>query len=232
MVTLHVGTSGFSYKEWKGAFYPKDLKNDAMLRYYAGRLSSVELNNTFYRMPTTDMVANWAEQVPDGFRFAVKASQGITWTRKLKDCGEVLGRLFEAIAPLGSKLGCVFYQLPKWVKKDSGLLAEFLAQQQPGVKVAFEFADPGWLADDAVALLRQHDAAVVLSDKMGEPVPELVDTGSWGYLRLRREAYSDDDLRSWRDRVAARGWREAFVFFKHEDSCAGPALAERKLAVQ
>jgi uncharacterized protein YecE (DUF72 family) len=232
VVQFHVGTSGFSYKEWKGAFYPADLKNDAMLRYYAERLPSVELNNTFYRMPKKEMVVKWAEQVPDGFRFAVKASQGITWTRKLKDCGEVLGWLFEAIEPLHDKLGCVFYQLPKWVKKDSAVLAEFLVQQKPGMKVAFEFADPSWLQDDAVALLKQHDAAVVLSDKMGEPVPDLVNTGTWGYLRLRREAYSDDDLRGWRDRIAALGWQEAFVFFKHEDACAGPALAQRMIALQ
>lgn len=231
VVKLHVGTSGFSYKEWKGAFYPADLKNDAMLGYYSARLPSVELNNTFYRMPKKEMVANWAQQVPAGFTFAVKASQRITWTQKLKDCEQLLGWLFEAIAPLEAKLGCVFYQLPKYVKKDTGLLATFLSQQQPGMKVAFEFAHESWLEDDAVALLKQHDAAVVLSDKAGAPTPELVDTGSWGYLRLRREAYSDYDLRAWRERITACGWKEAFVFFKHEDDCAGPALAQRMIAL-
>lgn len=231
MTELRVGTSGFSYQEWKGAFYPPELKNDAMLSFYAGRLPAVELNNTFYRMPRRDVVARWAEQVPDGFRFAVKAPQRITWRLKLKDCAEPLGQLFEAVGALEDKLGCVFYQLPKYVRKDTALLAEFLAQQRPGVPVAFEFAHPSWLEADALALLRGHDAAVVLSDKDDAPPPELVDTGGWGYLRLRRAAYSDADLLSWRQRILQRGWRQAFLFFKHEDSCAGPALAQRFLAL-
>ncbi|HLQ36233.1 MAG TPA: DUF72 domain-containing protein [Planctomycetota bacterium] len=228
---LHVGTSGFSYDEWRGPFYPPELASDAMLSFYAARLPAVELNNTFYRMPKKATVATWAAAVPDGFRFAVKASQRITWTQKLKDCGELLGLLFDATSALGDKLGCIFYQLPKWVRKDTVLLQEFLAQQRPGVKVAFEFAHASWLDDDAVALLRQHDAAVVLSDKDGAETPQLVDTGSWGYLRLRRAEYSDDDLRAWRQRVEQRGWSEAFVFMKHEDSCAGPALAQRLLGL-
>jgi len=226
---FHVGTSGFSYDEWRPAFYPDDLKKDAMLSFYAERLPAVELNNTFYRMPSGKLCGKWASEVPDGFCFAVKASQRITWTQKLKDCGELLGVLFGAVAALGQKLGCVFYQLPKWVKKDVALLQDFVAQQQAGVKVAFEFANAGWLEDDALAVLRQHDAALVLSDKDDASVPELVDTGSWGYLRLRRAVYTDDDLRQWRDRIAARGWQQAFVFFKHEDACAGPALAKRFL---
>lgn len=229
MVVLHVGTSGFSYKEWKGAFYPQDQKDAGMLEYYAARLPSVELNNTFYRMPKASMVANWSAQVPDGFRFAVKASQRITWTQKLVDCQDSLDYLFGALQPLGDKLGCVFYQLPKYVRKDTAVLATFLGQQRPGVKVAFEFAHASWLEDDAVALLRQHDAALVLSDKDGADTPQLVDTGSWCYLRLRRAAYDDEALRGWRQRLLERGLREAFVFFKHEDSCAGPALAERFL---
>jgi uncharacterized protein YecE (DUF72 family) len=229
MTRLHVGTSGFSYQEWKGAFYPDDLENDAMLAFYAGRLPSVELNNTFYRMPRRELVANWAAKVPDGFTFAVKAAQRITWHQKLKDCGELLGWLFDAIEPMGDKLGCVFYQLPKWVRKDTALLGEFLAQQRAGIKVAFEFAHPSWLEDDAVALLRGHDAAVVLSDKEGAETPGLIDTGSWGYLRLRRAEYPDELLQAWRERIVSRGWSDCFLFFKHEDACAGPALARRFL---
>lgn len=231
MVVLHVGTSGFSYKEWKGAFYPADLKDAAMLPYYAERLPAVELNNTFYRMPKKSMVENWAMQVPEGFRFAVKASQRITWTQKLVDCQDSLGYLFDALSALGDKLGCVFYQLPKWVRKDTEVLRTFLSQQQQGIKVAFEFAHPSWLEDDVVALLRQHDAAVVLSDKDGADTPELVDTGSWGYLRLRRPEYSDDTLRGWKQKLEQLGWQRCFLFFKHEDSCAGPALAQRFLGL-
>lgn len=229
--TFHVGTSGFSYDEWRPAFYPDDLKKDAMLAFYAERLPAVELNNTFYRMPSAKMVAAWKAQVPASFRFVVKATQRLTWTQKLKDCGELLAHLFQVLAPLGESLGCVFYQVPKWVRKDTGLLREFLAQQPPGQRVAFEFAHASWHDEDARDVLRERDVAVVASDKDDAPVPVIADTSTWCYLRLRRTAYSDDDLRVWRDRLLARGAGPAFVFFKHEDSCAGPALAARFLAL-
>ncbi len=228
---FHVGTSGFSYDEWKPAFYPADLKKDAMLSFYAQRLRAVELNNTFYRMPSAKLTAGWRAQVGEGFRFAVKASQRLTWTQKLVGCGELLDVLFTAIAPLGETLGCVFYQVPKWVRKDVAVLREFLSLQPAGVKVAFEFAHASWLEDDALGALRERDAALVLSDKDDAPAPVLADTASWAYLRLRRAQYSDDDLRRWRDAVASKGLAEAFVFMKHEDSCAGPALASRFLAL-
>lgn len=226
--SLHVGTSGFSYDEWRPAFYPDDLKKDAMLPFYAERLPAVELNNTFYRMPSAKMVAKWRTQVPDSFRFVVKASQRITWTQKLVDCGELVTYLFSALAPLGDTLGCVFYQVPKWVRKDTAVLRDFLALQPQGVRVAMEFAHASWGDDDALAALRERDVAVVASDKDEAPPPVIADTSTWTYLRLRRAAYTDDDLRAWRDKVSARGG-VAFVFFKHEDSCAGPALARRFL---
>lgn len=226
---FHVGTSGFSYDEWRPAFYPDDLKKAAMLPFYAARLPAVELNNTFYRMPSAKMVAAWREQVPAGFRFAVKASQRLTWTQKLVDCGELLGVLWQNLAPLGEALGCVFYQVPKWVRQDVGVLREFLALQPPGAKVAFEFAHPSWGEPGALQVLREHNAALVASDKDEGPEPALADTADWAYLRLRRAAYGDADLHRWRQGLRGRGLREAFVFFKHEDSCAGPALARRFL---
>ncbi|MBX3461787.1 MAG: DUF72 domain-containing protein [Planctomycetes bacterium] len=228
-VTFHVGTSGFSYDEWRPAFYPDDLRKDRMLAFYAERLPAVELNNTFYRMPSTKMVAAWAQQVPDTFRFAIKATQRLTWTQKLQDCGELLTVLWNVLVPLGDRLGCVFYQVPKWVRKDTPVLREFLALQRPGVKVAFEFAHASWFADDALQALRERDAALVLSDRDDAPEPEFADTASWAYLRLRRTAYTDDDLRRWRDALRTRGFASVFLFFKHEDSCAGPALARRFL---
>ena len=227
--TFHVGTSGFSYDEWRPAFYPDDLKKDAMLSFYAERLPAVELNNTFYRLPNAKMTAKWRSQVPASFRFAVKASQRLTWTQKLKDCGELLGVLFAAIEPLGESLGCVFYQVPKLVRKDTGLLREFLQQQKAGVKVAFEFAHASWNDDDALSVLREFQVALVASDKDDAAPPDLVDSAPWCYLRLRRSAYSDDDLRDWLDRWRAAFPAGGFVFFKHEDSCAGPALARRFL---
>jgi uncharacterized protein YecE (DUF72 family) len=226
---FHVGTSGFSYDEWRPAFYPDDLKKDAMLPFYAERLPAVELNNTFYRMPSAKMVARWQSQVPTTFRFAVKATQRLTWTQKLVDCGELLGVLFAVLEPLGESLGCVFYQVPKWVKKDTAVLRDFLSLQRPGVKVAFEFAHASWLEGDALQALRDRDAALVVSDKDDAPPPVLADTASWAYLRLRRAVYTDDDLRRWQDGLREKGLEEAFVFFKHEDSCAGPALARRFL---
>lgn len=229
MTALHVGTSGFSYDEWRPDFYPADLKKDAMLPFYAARLPAVELNNTFYRMPSKKQCAGWAAAVPDGFRFAVKASRRITWSQKLRDCGELLGYLFAATAALEDRLGCVFYQVPRYVRKDVPLLGDFLLQQPSGVKLAFEFAHESWLEDDVLELLRGRDAAVVLSDKDGGAVPELLDLGTWAYLRLRRSAYDDRALEEWRERLVGRGLEEAFVFFKHEESCAGPALARRFL---
>lgn len=227
--SLHVGTSGFSYDEWRPAFYPDDLKKDAMLSFYAERLPAVELNNTFYRMPSAAMAAKWRAAVPDGFVFAVKASQRITWTQKLRDCGELVARLFEVVQPLGDALGCVFYQVPKWVRKDTGVLREFLALQPVDAKVAFEFAHDSWFEDDALAALRERNYAIVASDKDDADEPRLFDTADWLYLRLRRAAYDDEALRRWRERVTAPALRAAFVFFKHEDSCAGPALARRFL---
>lgn len=226
---LHVGTSGFSYDEWRPAFYPDDLSKDDMLSFYAERLGSVELNNTFYRMPSAKMTAKWRAQVPAHFRFAVKATQKLTWTQKLKDCGELLQHLFVVLEPLGDALGCVFYQVPKWVRKDTGLLREFLQQQKPGLPVAFEFAHASWGDDDALVVLREFGVALVASDRDDAPPPVLHDTASWLYLRLRRAAYSDDDLKSWHARIRERATTGAFVFFKHEDSCAGPALARRFL---
>jgi uncharacterized protein YecE (DUF72 family) len=224
---LHVGTSGFSYDEWRPAFYPDDLSKDDMLSFYAERLSAVELNNTFYRMPNAKMTAKWRAQVPPDFRFAVKASQKLTWTQKLKDCGELLQLLFTVLEPMGSSLGCVFYQVPKWVRKDTGLLREFLQQQKAGVPVAFEFAHASWGEPDALAVLREFGTALVASDKDDAPPPVLLDTASWVYLRLRRAAYSDDDLKRWHDTIRLHATTGGFVFFKHEDSCAGPALGKR-----
>lgn len=226
---FHVGTSGFSYDEWRPAFYPEGTKKDGMLTYYASQLAAVELNNTFYRMPKAETVAKWRSQVGDGFRFAVKATKRISWGNKLVDCDELCDWLWKAIEPLGDALGCVFYQVPKWVRKDTAVLSEFLALQKPGIKVAFEFAHASWFEDDALAVLREHGAALVVSDKDGEPPPEIRDTASWAYVRLRRTGYEDDDLKRWRDDLARRGFAEAFVFMKHEDSCAGPLLARRFL---
>jgi uncharacterized protein YecE (DUF72 family) len=226
---FQVGTSGFSYDEWRPAFYPEGLKKAAMLSFYAGQLPSVELNNTFYRLPTVNSVQSWSDQVPASFRFAIKATRGLTWSNRMVDCGERLDNLFQALSPLGDKLGCVFYQVPKFVLCDVAVLQRFLADQPRGIKIAFDFMHDSWRDPAVLDMLHRHGATAVVTDKDDESPPDIVCGAPWHYLRLRRAAYSDGELRLWRDRVLATGVRDAFVFFKHEDSATGPALARRFL---
>ena len=228
---FHVGTSGFSYREWRPAFYPEGMKTADMLAFYARQLPSVELNNSFYRMPTEQNVQAWSDQVPLPFRFAIKAPRGITWSNRLVDCEELLERLFLRLKPLGDKLGCVFYLVPKFVQCDLAVLRSFLEQHPKGTRVALEFVHESWSVPEVHALLHAYGATVVASDKDDEPAPELATGAPWYYLRLRRLAYSDDELRAWRDQMRDAGVGDAFVFFKHEDTCAGPALARRFLAL-
>lgn len=225
-----VGTSGYSYKEWKGSFYPEDLKPAGMLGYYATRLKTVEVNNTFYRMPTRKLVAGWAEQVPEGFSFALKAPQRITHRKKLAGAGEEVARLVEASSELGDKLGPTLFQLPPWLKKDDALLRDFLSELPAGWRAAFEFRNASWFDETTYDLLRERDAALVLSDMDGKEEPPLVATATHGYLRLRRSTYDGTALRRWADRVTNQPWVVAHVFFKHEDEGAAPRMAAEFLA--
>ncbi len=225
-----VGTSGFSYKEWKGPFYPEKLAAKDMLRFYAERLGAVEINNTFYRMPKREVVAGWAEQVPDEFRFVLKASRRITHQAKLRDCEEAVGYLFRAADALSDKLGAVLFQLPPYLKKDVPLLREFLALVPEGRRAAVEFRSTSWLDDAVYDALRERDAALCVADfdEAQKKIP-LVSTASWGYLRLRAAHYEDAELTAWNEAIDAQGWDTAFVFFKHEDEGVAPVLAARLL---
>jgi uncharacterized protein YecE (DUF72 family) len=216
---IHVGTSGYSYKEWKGSFYPEDLKNADMLRFYAGRFSSVEINNTFYRMPKTSVLESWAEQVPPGFLFVLKASQQITHRKRLKETGEPLDYLLKTASVLGERLGPVLFQLPPYFKKDVARLRGFLALLPEGRPFAFEFRHETWADDEVRDALRERNAALVCADTegSGEDGAPIVPTADWGYLRLRRCDYTDAELAPWADRIRAQPWQRAFVFFKHED---------------
>jgi len=229
---LRVGTSGYSYSEWKGTFYPEDLKPADMLAYYAARLPSVEINNTFYRMPRRSVLETWAAQVPDTFRFAVKASQRITHIKRLKDVAEECDFLFGNLGALGARMGVVLFQLPPNFKKDMSRLEAFLGFLPPGLRVAFEFRHASWHDEDVFALLRSRGLALCAADTDGddEGVP-LVATGSYAYLRLRREDYGDEELASWVRRVSEPGFAEAFVYFKHEEAGVGPRLAGRFLSL-
>jgi uncharacterized protein YecE (DUF72 family) len=223
---IYIGTSGFSYAPWKGSFYPEKLPAAKMLAYYAERLDAVEINNTFYRMPAPDMLAKWATETPAGFQFALKSPRRITHEKKLADVSDSLTRLREAAGALGDRLGPVLFQLPPFMKKDLPRLQEFVAQLPPGLRAALEFRHASWFSDDVYDVLRTRDAALCLaeSEDLATPVEE---TSSWGYLRLRRQDYDDAALAAWAERVQARRWQSAHVFFKHEDEGIGPKLAAK-----
>ncbi len=220
------GTSGYSYKEWKGSFYPEDLAADSMLRYYAERLSAVEINNTFYRMPKAEILSRWAEQVPDRFRFALKASQQITHRQRLKDSAEAVAYFFRIAATLGDRLGPVLFQLPPNFKKDLPRLAAFLEVLPPASRCAFEFRHESWFSDDVFEALKARGCALCWAEDEELATPFVATTG-WGYLRLRRQDYAEQDLAERAATLRAQPWEEAYVFFKHEEGGRGPALADQ-----
>jgi uncharacterized protein YecE (DUF72 family) len=222
---IRAGTSGYSYKEWLGSFYPEKLPARQMLAYYAERLPAVEINNTFYRLPKESVVASWGAQVPDSFRFAIKASQRITHMKRLKDAGDETAYLLRTVATLGDKLGVLLFQLPPNARVDRDRLAAFLDLLPAGTRAAFEFRHPSW-SDPAIAeLLRSRDVALVVADTDEEPATEVVPTASFGYLRLRRTQYDGDQIAAWAERITRQPWSEAFVLFKHEGEAAGPRFA-------
>jgi uncharacterized protein YecE (DUF72 family) len=222
---VRIGTSGFSYKPWKGTFYPHGLKDPDMLRFYAQRFTTVEINNTFYRMPTRDVLARWAEDVPEGFSFVLKAPRRISHIKRLGDVADDLAYLLQTAEALGTHRGPLLVQLPPYMKKDVERLRSFLALLPRGQRAAFEFRHPTWAADDVRDTLRDHEAALCQADTDEEPVTSVVSTAPWGYLRLRRLEYTDAQLDEWVARVRAQRWEEAWVFFKHEDEARGPAFA-------
>ena len=226
---LHVGTSGYSYKEWKGNFYPEDLPAKEMLAYYSQRLPAVEINNTFYRLPQPSMIENWNAQVPARFRFSIKATQRITHIKRLNNVADETKYLLETAALLEERLGVVLFQLPPNMKKDTGRLKAFLDLLSGDTRTAFEFRHETWFDDEVFGLLTAKNCALVVSDTDEKPLTEIIGTAKWGYLRLRRTAYDENDLVDWMKRVQAQKWKNAFVFFKHEDEGVGPKLAAQFL---
>jgi len=228
---LRAGTSGYSYKEWKGSFYPEDLAAADMLAYYAGRFGAVEINNTFYRLPKSEVLAKWASQVPEDFRFVLKASQHITHRRRLNEASrEPLEYLLKTSAALGAKRGPLLFQLPPNMQRNLDRLRDFLSMLPAEIDAAFEFRHPSWYEDEVFDLLRANDRPLCIADSGdSERDAPFVSTADWGYLRLRRQDYEPADLEAWSQRIRHAGWREAWVFFKHEDEGAGPRLAQRLL---
>jgi uncharacterized protein YecE (DUF72 family) len=222
---LSAGASGYSFKEWKGSFYPENMKPDGMLAWYAERLPTVEINNTFYQMPKVTVLENWAKSTPEGFRFAIKAPRRITHMARLKadTAADSVAYLYKNLAVLGAKRGPVLFQLPPFMKKDLPRLTEFVRLLPEGHGAAFEFRNDSWFADDVYDALKGAGAALCLSERADNAPPPLVETAPWGYVRLRLETYSDGDLQQWASRLAATTWREIYVYFMHEPTA--PAYA-------
>lgn len=229
---LLAGASGYSYKEWQGSFYPDKIKPEAMLAWYAERLPTVEINNTFYQMPKAAVLENWAKSTPPDFRFAIKASRRITHDARLKaeTAADSVDFLYRTLATLGAKRGPVLFQLPPYMKKDLQRLREFLTVLPEGHAAAFEFRNDSWFDDEVYDALRQAGAALVLSEREDDAPPPLVETTPWGYVRLRLETYSDDDLKQWADRLAATGWQRIHVYFMHEPTAPPYAQTLLRLA--
>ena len=224
-----VGTSGWSYKEWKGSFYPPKLPQEEMLGFYASRFPTVEVNNSFYRIPSEKVLMGWAERVPPDFRFVLKASRRITHNSRLAGEDGSLEYFLRAINPLGDRLGPTLFQLPPTFKKDAERLRDFLARLPKRWMAAVEFRHASWFDDEVYDLLRSRDVALVAVDEdesEGKGAP-LVPTASWGYFRLRRTAYDTNALEAWSGRIQRAEWTDAYVFLKHEDgSPRGPGAAE------
>ena len=229
MTKLWAGASGYAYKEWQGSFYPEKIDAEAMLAWYAARLPSVEINNSFYRMPKVEVLERWAQATPEAFRFAIKASKRITHDARLAAdaAADSLAHLYKNLAALGSKRGPVLFQLPPFLKKDPTRLRDFLQLLPEGHRAAFEFRHASWFDDEVYALLQAAGAALCLSEREDSLPPPLVATAPWGYVRLRLEHYADADLDAWAERLAATQWQEAFVYFMHEPTAPGYAAALR-----
>jgi uncharacterized protein YecE (DUF72 family) len=227
-MNIFIGTSGFSYPAWRGSFYPEKLPTTRMLGFYADRLRTVEINNTFYRMPKADILRGWADSTPPGFLFAPKAPQQITHRQKLVGSADSVAFFFQTLAALGDKLGPALFQLPPFSRKDLPRLVDFLALLPAGARAAFEFRHPSWFDDAVYEALRARGAALCIAEADDLATP-LVATAGWGYLRLRRTEYDEAGVAAWADRLREKAgvWTSAHVYFKHEDAGRGPKLAER-----
>ena len=225
-MNTQVGTSGYSYAPWKGSFYPEDLKAADMLRYYSQRFPTVEINNTFYRMPTAPLIERWASETPESFSFVLKAPRRLTHEKRLED-PESEEYFFRTAGLLADRFGPTLFQLPPFFKKDLARLQGFLARIPNGRRVALEFRHASWFDDEIYDALRASGAALCLADTDEAPNPAIEPTTDWGYLRLRRIQYDEAALDAWAARIRSQSWKEAWVFFKHEDAGTGPKLARQ-----
>jgi len=229
---LLAGASGYAFKEWQGSFYPEKIKPQDMLAWYAARLPTVEINNTFYQMPKVTVLEHWAEVTPDDFSFAIKAPRRITHDARLKAdaAADSVHYLYKCLDTLGPKRGPVLFQLPPFLKKDLPRLYDFLQLLPQGHRAAFEFRNDSWFDDDVYQALKAAGAALCLSEREDDAPPPLVETAPWGYVRLRLENYSEADLDQWARRLVDTGWQEIHVYFMHEPTAPGYAQTLLRLA--
>lgn len=228
---IWIGTSGYNYPEWKGSFYPADLPASKMLAYYAERFQAVEVNYTFYRIPTARAVSGWAAATPPGFRFALKAPKRITHVARLRECDSLVQAFLEAASALGPQLGPVLFQLAPTHKKDLPALEALARALPPRVRAAFEFRHPSWFETDVIDCLRGRNLALCVADSAERSTPVEI-TADYAYFRLRDESYGPQEVRHWAEVIRERtgACRDVFVFFKHEESGVGPALARQLIA--
>jgi uncharacterized protein YecE (DUF72 family) len=228
---INAGTSGYSYPEWKGSFYPEKLPQKGFLEYYAGKFSTVEINNTFYRFPKSSLLEGWRDGTPDGFTFAVKANQGITHKGRLQDVEELTRDFVERCKLLDEKLGPILFQLPPYFQRDDERLANFLDHLDPRLHYAFEFRHQSWFDEAIFSLLADSGVALCVSEGDKLDTPRLA-TGRFVYARLRKDEYTDEELdvwHAWMEEQAAGG-RDVFAYLKHDEEGASPEYALRLLA--
>jgi uncharacterized protein YecE (DUF72 family) len=228
-MNLYVGTSGYSYKEWKGSFYPEKLPAKQMLAYYGAHFRTVEINYTFKHLPTTSVLETWTDAVPADFCFALKAPEWITHRKRLKDAGDMLANFLEVADKLKRQLGPLLFQLPPNFKKDTPRLQTFLEMLPAKRRAAFEFRHASWFDDEVFQLLRDHNVALCIADADDDLEVPVVGTADWGCLRLRRAHYDAAALKKWWKQIRKQDWTDAFVFFKHEEEGKGPQFAQRFL---
>lgn len=224
---IWIGTSGYNYPEWKGHFYPADLPAAKMLPYYAARFPTVEINYTFYRMPTEKLVGGWAAQTPSPYRLTLKAPRRITHDSRLRNCRDLVASFCGVAGSLGEKLGALLFQLPPNLKKDLQVFDAFLADLPPRAPAAFEFRHPSWLEEDVFERLATRNFALCVADSEKLSTPIRV-TGDFAYFRLRDEGYTTADIDRWAETIAhaTSSCRDVFVYFKHEDEGKGPEFAQ------
>jgi uncharacterized protein YecE (DUF72 family) len=225
---VFVGTSGFAFDEWKGPYYPPDIRPRDMLAFYSGRLSSVEINYSFRRLPAETTIAAWIRATPDHFTFALKAHRLITHLMRLRQAGLAASTFVDRAGLLGQRLGPILFQCPPNLPYDRPLIEAFLSELPSGIRFAFEFRHPSWT--QAQGLLRERGAAWCLADTDDHPTEEdPIEAGTFAYLRLRRTKYSRKELARWAEWISEAHQRgtDVYCFFKHEEAGIGAKRAER-----